>query len=431
MRSSKMIPLLLLLPLTSCTPPKKSKGPGPSSGDQTVGTGTTPTDGTTGSNPTEPEGTVVIYPTADAELGEVIHAGEVDAANRIAQVIEGQINTKFPLHPDKRALRDAHPKAHGCLKASFEVNPDIKTEFAHGVFTKGSKFDAVIRYSNSSHIPDQADIEKDGRGMAIKLFNVPGKKLLDVESQAKTQDFILISHPVFFTKDPTTYVDFISNFEDISSSNPFTAAKALAKTTAAIGIKGMAIANDIKKLQIGIPTRAKYFSNVPYQLGVGSDRKAVKYLVKPCGMGMDDNIVDNAAYINGDWKVPSNTDDPNYLRTRLVEHFKKSDACLDMFVQVRENPSMSVEDSMIEWTTEWHKIASLKMKKEDQDLVNSPDLNIPQNKACDTMSFNPWHSLPEHKPLGSMNRVRKIVYEHISKLRHSVNKEPRKEPNTY
>ena len=89
---------------------------------------------------------------------------------------------------------------------------------------------------------------------------------------------------------------------------------------------------------------------------------------------------------------------------------------------------MSVEDSRIEWKTPWSKVATLTMKKEDQDIPLSADHAIPANKACDSLSLNPWHALPEHKPLGSLNRIRKSVYVRISKLRHELNKEERKEP---
>jgi hypothetical protein len=37
------------------------------------------------------------------------------------------------------------------------------------------------------------------------------------------------------------------------------------------------------------------------------------------------------------------------------------------------------------------------------------------------MSFNPWHAVPAHKPLGGINRLRQAVYQAISKLRHEMN----------
>ena len=44
------------------------------------------------------------------------------------------------------------------------------------------------------------------------------------------------------------------------------------------------------------------------------------------------------------------------------------------------------------------------------------------------MPANPWHCLPEHRPLGGINRARKIIYETMSKYRHARNSALRDEP---
>ncbi len=376
-------------------------------GDQTnTSANSTSSAGTTSSGTTAgTENLALTYPVPDPDLGESLQEEEIDSANKIAKIIDDQIHAQYA---GKRAMRDAHPKTHGCVKAQFIVASDIKDEFAQGVFAKGSKYDAVVRFSNSSEKPDQPDITKDGRGMAFKLYNVPGKKLLDNEPDATTQDFIMISHPVFFMKDPKEYVTFIDKFQnsDVLSQ---------AATLKSLGIQGTKIATDIKSLQIASPIQATYYSNVPYQLGVGAQKKAVKYSARPCA-------------INGSDPIPKDTKDDNYLRTALIDHFKTTDACMDIYVQVRTSNDMSVEDSRIEWTTPWTKIATLQMNHADQNIAPTPDPTVAANQACDTLSFNPWHSLPEHKPLGAINRVRKIVYEHISKVRHDMNKEVRVEP---
>ena len=57
------------------------------------------------------------------------------------------------------------------------------------------------------------------------------------------------------------------------------------------------------------------------------------------------------------------------------------------------------------------------------------DLRIPaqtfsseaQDTFCDDMAFTPWHALPEHKPLGVVNRTRFVVYTATAKLRRGGN----------
>src|SRR5688500_11603599 len=77
-----------------------------------------------------------------------------------------------------RYLRDAHAKAHGCVKAEVQVLPDLAGELRQGVFNEpGKTWQATMRLSNGNAYP-QFDSIRDARGMAIKLLDVPGKQLL-------------------------------------------------------------------------------------------------------------------------------------------------------------------------------------------------------------------------------------------------------------
>src|ERR1035437_5150989 len=49
--------------------------------------------------------------------------------------------------------------------------------------------------------------------------------------------------------------------------------------------------------------------------------------------------------------------------------------------------------------------------------------------ADDVLSFNPWHCIPEHRPLGSIMRVRLKAYESSTSFRHAMNMQPRIEPH--
>jgi hypothetical protein len=46
----------------------------------------------------------------------------------------------------------------------------------------------------------------------------------------------------------------------------------------------------------------------------------------------------------------------------------------------------------------------------------------------DVLSFNPWHCIEEHRPLGSIMHVRIKAYEKSSSFRHQMNVQPRVEP---
>lgn len=96
-----------------------------------------------------------------------------------------------------RYLRDAHAKAHGCVKADVRVLPELPDELRQGVFSEpGKTWQATMRLSNGNAYP-QFDSIRDARGMAIKLLDVPGKQLLDDQKSRDEQDFVMFSHPNF------------------------------------------------------------------------------------------------------------------------------------------------------------------------------------------------------------------------------------------
>ena len=43
-----------------------------------------------------------------------------------------------------------------------------------------------------------------------------------------------------------------------------------------------------------------------------------------------------------------------------------------------------------------------------------------QMSYFENLSWSPWNTLPQHAPLGGINRARKLVYEDSSTLRHET-----------
>ena len=79
---------------------------------------------------------------------------------------------------------------------------------------------------------------------------------------------------------------------------------------------------------------------------------------------------------------------------------------------------------MTEWKeiqAPFHKVGTILIPRQTFD---TPE----QNQFCENLSFNHWHALPEPRPLGVTNRLRKVIYEHISQVRHEMNSSERREP---
>jgi len=64
---------------------------------------------------------------------------------------------------------------------------------------------------------------------------------------------------------------------------------------------------------------------------------------------------------------------------------------------------------------------------EPQDSWDEPTAE----KANDALAFTPWHGIVDHQPLGSINRVRKAVYEASEKFRLPLNGCPMSEPRSF
>jgi Catalase len=342
---------------------------------------------------------VLSYSSVDPQLGEHLYPDENLIAQKLSVAIEESVRKQYSAGS---ARRDAHPKAHGCLKAEFHVVDTLTETLSKGMFVPGKTYRAWIRFSNGSGDPTHADIKRDARGMAIKVLGVPGKKLLEDEADATTQDFIMINHPVFFATDPARYLSFMNN----ANSDHFYR-KLLVPFD--LGVKGTRIALETSSSRISNPLQTRYWSMVPYQLGTGDGRLAVKYSARGCSATSDPMP-----------KKPAH----DFLRDALRRTLQSGDACMEFLVQPRTSDGMDVEDSRIEWKeaeAPFYKVATIRVPRQTFDTAE-------QNKFCENLSFTPWHALPEHKPLGVTNRLRKVIYDHISRVRHEMNDTQREEP---
>jgi Catalase len=311
-----------------------------------------------------------------------------------AKLLAGYTPGGGPMH------RDAHPKSHGCVRAKFIVASKLPDYLRVGLFAEAGTFDAWIRYSNGA--PSQApDSRPDVRGMAIKVMGVPGTKLLEDELQATTQDFVVCNHHSFFVKDPADYVSFVSNF---MNGKPlgfiFPELNPLKWRLREV----WNLANGLLK-SIPSTTEIRYWSQTPYRFGY----TAVKYSVVPRSVPT----------------VPAQPKSDNRLREALIAQLAAGEVVLDFMVQLQESPrTMPIEDPRIRWSeteSPFIKVATIVIPAQEFDTAERREFD-------ENLSFTPWHALPEHEPLGGINRARRAVYQAISRLRHETNGVARVEP---
>lgn len=133
--------------------------------------------------------------------GEVWGPAEDQAA---AEVLAGSIATARENAQNGLTRRDAHPKAHGCVRAHWK-NLDLTGELGYeaGFLSRpGAEYDAWLRFSNGSPGgAEKSDAGADVRGLAVKLLGVPS-------TPRGSQDFVAMSARRFFSRDAADYLSF-------------------------------------------------------------------------------------------------------------------------------------------------------------------------------------------------------------------------------
>ena len=327
---------------------------------------------------------------------ESLHPSEEKAIAKVAEI------SAKAMQP---GLWGQQPKQPGCVWAEFIVEDDLPSNLKVGVFQEPKTFSAWIRFSNSRQ---QDDLKETLYEIAIKLMEVEGEKTLEPEKYAKTQDFLAISHPIFLVKNGQDYAKL---FEEISGAsdklllqfifsglNPLKWRLRELDILLGIKVKHQLLPRIISPLEI------QYWSSTPYSLG----SQAIKFFVKPTRK-------------NRLGKPAGNTKD--YLQEEMADFLTRKEACFDFYIQLQTNPlTMPIEDPTVEWKgAEVYKVATIRIPPQ---IFDSPE----QIAFGENLSYTPWHCLPEHRPLGSINRVRKGVYQTLAKTRHELNQSPNQEP---
>ncbi len=293
--------------------------------------------------------------------------------------------------------RDAHPKQIGLVKAEFTIEGNLPVELRTGIFAKEKTYSAWVRFSNQNAPPAGDDV-KDIRGMAIKLLDVEGKKLLEGEEDLKTHDFILISTDVFVTENVEQFAELISSL---------VASKLHLLFFFFCHPKNLWNFISSNK-RFGSLLEARFWSVSPYMFG----NRIVKYSAKP----------------QSDLKSPlADRSIKNYLTGMMEKQLGEKDYSFDFMIQFqKDGKTMPVEDLSVRWKEEnspFIKVATVRIPKQK---FNTPE----QNAYGEQLSFTPWHCLPEHTPLGGINRARKVIYDRLSTFLHTRNNINRFEPTS-
>ncbi len=295
------------------------------------------------------------------------------------------------------AERAGNTKTYGVVRAEFEV-PALAEELRVGIFAEPRIYPAWVRFGGPGPVVTDDIVNNGILSIGIKLMGVDGPKLIDDEKQ--TQDFSGISAPTFTTPNVAENIKLQHHiYEDtpalyfLSPSDPH--------------LLDMVMQFLYAKRHPS-PLEVPYYSCVPYLFGEG---QAIQYAVRP--------------RVRGVARVPIDPS-PNYLREAMVSALDAGDLTFDFVVQFQTDPHrMPIEDASVVWPkrlSPYVPVATLRIGAQQFD---SPA----QHQFARNLSYNPWHSIPEHRPLGNQNRARKLIYLETSRHRQAMNQEDHIEPS--
>ena len=297
--------------------------------------------------------------------------------------------------------RGGNTKTHGIVRAELTVRGDLPEHMRRGIFAEpGRTYRAWVRFSGPGPYitPDIDDV--GFMSMSIKLMGVPGPKLLDDEQW--TQDLLGVSTPTFVTPDTRANARLqrwsyknaqIFHFLNFREPHLLDAVMQFLWT----------------KTQTS-PLEGDYFSCVPYLLGEG---QAMQYA-----------FLTRKRTRSKVPRLPRRPPD-NYLREAMARTLAGEDVEFDITLQLQTDPfRMPIENNAVLWPTRLSpRVPAAVLRIPRQRFDSQEQLDFAR-----VLSYNPWHSIPEHRPLGNQSRARKRMYSELSQLRQRLNAVEHYEP---
>jgi hypothetical protein len=328
---------------------------------------------------------------------EALQPGEENHVQTMIDEMRRHLVRDFPPGGFERA---GNTKTLGLVRGELIIRDGLSDAFRYGLFATPRTYPCWIRFSGPGpHV--EPDIDDVGFvSISVKVMEVEGEKLWDDEKH--TQDFTSVCTPTFVTPDiksnarlqywsrrhmPTWY---FLNFREPH----------------VLDMLMQSLWNETQSNPFG----ATFYSCVPYLIGPG---RAMQYSFWP-----------KTAVYRKIPRLPLRPPD-NYLRDNMIRTLDEMDVEFEMRIQLQTDAFlMPIENNAVLWPERL------------SPRVPVATLRIPQQKFDDpthfalarNLRFNPWHCLPDHRPLGNQSRARKRMYDELAKFRQRMNSERHIEP---
>jgi len=284
--------------------------------------------------------------------------------------------------------RALHRKQLTAAQGTLEVLDGLPHYARHGLFAQPRDYDVWVRLSNGG-MDRAADRVPDIRGFALRVLGVEGDSALG-NGPAKSQDFTLINQEVFGFASADEFVDFV-----IAASRG----------------KGDLLRHLFRRYGL-----------------LGGPRKLghmLKVAGKPFGGFATEPLYSAAPMANGPYAVRvrllpaqtngtpvpgANEDWAADFSARLAKQPLHWDLQLQFYIDEELTP---IEDASLNWVAPYSTVARLMLPRQ-QTASPEGQAFAGQVEAC---VIDPWQALAAHRPLGDVQRARKVVYYESQKGR--------------
>ncbi|MBI5513420.1 MAG: hypothetical protein HY909_06595 [Deltaproteobacteria bacterium] len=286
---------------------------------------------------------------------------------------------------DEPLGRALHTKAHVTAEGTFEVLPTVPEELKVSLFASPCTKRACVRFSNGIG-RRQGDGMPDLRGLAVKVLDVPGRKLLPGLEQATTQDFLLVTVASVAFRDAEEFLAFMR----ADAGGPLLL---LPRLLGALGVgRALKVLGRLAKMpQPRSLATARFYTAAPTKLGPF----AAKFSLAPVASPGERR--GRGAHMH---------------REDLVARLKEGDLVYTFRAQLfQDEATTPLEDLTVEWpeaVSPWVDLARLTVLKVD---VEGPEGRAAAERI-EAMSFDPWHATEDLRPLGEIMRARRVAYKH-------------------
>lgn len=301
------------------------------------------------------------------------------------------------------ARRPVFLRTHGIIKGKLTILDTIPDDLKAGMFATAGTHPVYVRYS--SDLSDGRPDWMSTIGIGIKIFDVPGEKLVS-DDGANTADFLLQNVPYFFVDTARDMCNFtkasLEGWGDdwIQQNAP--------KTTELL--------NNMSK-----PIRSVFettlWSVVPFQLG---ENNYCKYILRPGTSTFAEEVDIN---------------DPNFLGKDLAGRMAAGPATLDFYIQKRPDSKELGEAYIDEHfpldraTVIWDEKAAVPIKVATIRLPKQDITEQEQEIYGDWLAFNIGRVPLANQPVGSVAAARVSVYQTSANYRRKKNDQPVTEPS--